>query len=508
MFQRINLSNNKVIFLSLIGLGLIGIFIINYATYWGIGLYGSDSFSYISVARSIAEGYGFVFPASDSGYYPLTHFPPFYSVALALLEVVGFDALVNAKYLNAFLFGFSIFLFGYLIKRTTKSIFFVLFGSILFTISAIFVELYSLAMSEALFIILTLLSFILIYEYINRQKLVILVITSVVLGLASVTRYVGIVNILTGIVVLLLFNRESKLSRRIISTFLLAILSITPIFLWTLRNYSLTATINNRGLDYHPLVIKNYLNAFYTFSMWYLPEKAVLGYEKEIVFITLVFIATIVLIVIGANRNRLKQALAEPGSSIQLIHPLNLIYITYAVCFLLAIFISKTFLDPGTGMTNRIFSPLLLVSLLLIINLLNNFWRSENLLLRTFTILISIYLFVFSINNSLQAIPEIHNNGMGLGRKALHNSQSIRLLSELSRSLQIYNNNPYAVYFYTGQVGSTLNSFSPGENQNREVVIAIFGSPDEFLLQDRFKDNIELLQTDNIASIYLFKPDE
>ena len=157
-------------------------------------------------------------------------------------------------------------------------------------------------------------------------------------------------------------------------------------------------------------------------------------------------------------------------------------------------------------MTNRIFSPFLLISLLLIINLLNNIWKSKVSILRGLVILISIYLFLFSVNNSLQSLPQIHDNGMGLGRKALHNSQSLQLLSELSRTMPVYNNNPYAVYFYTGRVGFSLNSFSPVENQYREVAIAIFGSTDEYLLQDRFLKNIELLNSDNIASVYLFKP--
>ncbi len=159
-------------------------------------------------------------------------------------------------------------------------------------------------------------------------------------------------------------------------------------------------------------------------------------------------------------------------------------------------------------MTNRIFSPLLLISILLIINILHNIWRSKNRIFRAIVILISIYLIVFSVNKSIQDLPAIHDNGMGLGRKALHNSKSLHLLSELSRKMPIYNDNPYAVYFYTGRVGFSLNTFSPVENQHREAAIAIFGSTDEYLLQERFLENIELLQSDNIASVYLFKPNE
>ena len=92
MLNRLSLSSiDRLNSLSLIGMGVIGIFIILYATNWGIGLYGSDSFSYISTARSIADGHWFYFPVSDLGYSPLTHFPPLYSITLSVFEIAGWD---------------------------------------------------------------------------------------------------------------------------------------------------------------------------------------------------------------------------------------------------------------------------------------------------------------------------------------------------------------------------------------------------------------------------------
>ena len=507
--HRIGFSiNDKVIYLLLILLGLIGIFIINYTTYWGIGLYGSDSFSYISVARSLSEGYGFYFPSNDYGYSPLTHFPPMYSITLALFEIIGLDGVISAKYLNAFLFGFSVFLVGYLIKQTTKSVSFILFGSTLLAISAIFAELYSLAMSEALFLSLTLLGFVFLNKYFFWNNWLYLIIASIILGVSALTRYVGIVNIFTGMAVVLIINRDLKLYRRIVSAFILLFISIAPILIWTLRNLLLTNSINNRGIGYHPLVFKNYLNAFHTFFMWYLPDQVVLGNEKVIVFVITILFVLVISYAIFSNRDKLNLSAAGRINLVQLIHPLNLIYIIYAVLYLIAIYISKTFFDPGTGMTNRIFSPLLLVSLLLLINILHNFWRSKRRFLQAITILLSIYLLFFSVNKSLRALPEIHENGMGLGRKALHNSQSLKLLSELSTTMPIYNDNPYAVYFYTGRVGFSLNKFSPEEIQESEAAIAIFGQPEDYLRQERFKENVDLLKSDRIASIFIFKSEQ
>lgn len=43
--------------------------------------------------------------------------------------------------------------------------------------------------------------------------------------------------------------------------------------------------------------------------------------------------------------------------SIKNVHPLNLVYICYAFIYTGVVFFSKTNIDPGTGMSDRIFSP-------------------------------------------------------------------------------------------------------------------------------------------------------
>jgi 4-amino-4-deoxy-L-arabinose transferase-like glycosyltransferase len=508
MRQRIaNLNHwQKTFYLLLISFSIIGILSIFYATIWGIGLYGWDSFSYVSVARSIAMGRGFVYPIEDNYYAPLTHFPPLLSTILASFEIAGIDALRAAKLLNALLFGYSIVLFGLLIKRTINSLLFVALGTFLFTTSAILIELYSLAMSEGLFLTLTLLSFLLLDKYITHNGWFSLIILSIVIGCAALTRYVGIVNIITGILAILLLKKEKRISRKLRDIFLLGAISFTPLLLWTWRNYTLTTTINNRGIEYHPLVLNNYLNAFYTFLNWYLPEDLVIGYEKEVVFISLGIVLVLIIFAYFYTRSHTKYILSSWKSSIRNLHSLNIISVIYVVCYLFAIFISKTFLDPGTGMTNRIFSPVLVISLFLTINLLNYAWKIEIRAIRGIVLLMISYLLIFSTYNTVQSIPEIHRTGMGLGRKALHNSESIQLLSKISDQTPIFNNNPYAVYFYSGRVGNKIKMFSQEGNSHGEAIIAIFGSPEEYKIQEKYSGNILLLQSDNIATIYLYQP--
>lgn len=241
--------------------------------------------------------------------------------------------------------------------------------------------------------------------------------------------------------------------------------------------------------------------------MWFIPVNLVVGYEKEIVIILAIIILALFVLVYFSDRTNSTNIFSFWIFAIRNMHPLNKMYLIYAITYVMAIYFSKTFMDPGTGMTNRIFSPVLMVSMLLIINTLDFFWKKEKRIIRVIVLLVVMYLLYFSISNSRNNISEIHNTGMGLGRKAFHNSKSIQVLDELSDQVPIFNNNPYAVYFYTGKVGFKIKNFSPSENPEGKAIIAIFGSPEEYEIQERYPENIFLINSDNVATIYLYQPD-
>jgi len=170
-----NSVRRNLYYLTLTLLGLIGVAIIIYTTNWGIGLFGRDSFNYISAARNLAKGFGYVFPLANNTVAPITHYPPLLSIILAVFEFLGTDALVAARYLNMLLFGLSTVFTGILIYRTTKSEGFAILGAILFSSVVVFIELHTWALSEPLFLFLTLLGFLLFDKYNNKHKLAALI---------------------------------------------------------------------------------------------------------------------------------------------------------------------------------------------------------------------------------------------------------------------------------------------------------------------------------------------
>lgn len=86
-------------------LGLLGAGVILFLTnLHGVGL-TPDSVSYISTARSLAEGNGFTL---YNGLYYIAQ-PPLYPILLFVIKITKFiDPLISAGYVNAALFGFTV----------------------------------------------------------------------------------------------------------------------------------------------------------------------------------------------------------------------------------------------------------------------------------------------------------------------------------------------------------------------------------------------------------------
>jgi hypothetical protein len=72
-----------------------------------------------------------------------------------------------------------------------------------------------------------------------------------VLGATVLGRYIGVANVLTILIALLLLTKGFSRKLRDMATILF--LGAFPITVWTLRNYLLVEKINNRLIGFHPL---------------------------------------------------------------------------------------------------------------------------------------------------------------------------------------------------------------------------------------------------------------
>ncbi len=217
--------------LALLGAALILARQVNY----GVGLTW-DSIAYISVARHLLEGEGFVERAVKTAY---VLWAPLYPLLLAGASLFIFDPLDVAGSLNAAIFGLTIFVAGWYLRQRIHSRFLVLWTCLAILFALPLAHWASTALSEPPFILFVTLSLLHTDNFLQKGKWASLLWAAVFTALACLTRYIGPALIFT-VLPLLLFQPSIALIEKLKRIGLYAAVSATPICLWLLRNFLLS----------------------------------------------------------------------------------------------------------------------------------------------------------------------------------------------------------------------------------------------------------------------------
>ena len=207
---------------------------------YGVGV-TPDSVSYISTARNLAAGNGFI-QWNGSSY---THAPPLFPLLLALTGIFGPDLADTAGYVNAFLYGLAIFLSSLWLwqhirtrpaptSRTLQT-WILLWAAAVLVLSPSLLRIASYALSEPLFILLTVSALFTFNTFLDIDKRAYLVLAAIFTALACLTRYVGITIPATLLLFLLL--RKDTLSKKTTDTVIYALIVGTSLSVWLLRNF-------------------------------------------------------------------------------------------------------------------------------------------------------------------------------------------------------------------------------------------------------------------------------
>ena len=204
-----------------------------------------DSLIYISVADSLVAGDGITTFSEHSS----ALWPPFYSITIALIGLLGMDSLYAGLLVNAVAFGLVILWTGIWLRQYFGSQLLALSAAIIVMASYSLTWLSSNVLSEPLFICLTLLALAPLGRFIESEddQQSAIVWSAVFAALAAITRYMGITVIMTA-VILILISTRLPLSRRLKYTALYCGISVAPLTLWMIRNWLIIGyPIGNRS---------------------------------------------------------------------------------------------------------------------------------------------------------------------------------------------------------------------------------------------------------------------
>lgn len=431
--------------LSIFLFGIIAYLLMIWITPFGSGV-SPDSTVYIGGAQNLLTGRGF--SLNDN---PITHFPPFYSLFLAIGGVLQSDFVQIARHLNAVIFGINAAMIALAVYLATKrNLAASIIAACFFLSSAPLLELHAWAWSEPLFITFTLSCILLLSRHIVQPDGRFFVASALSLALAITTRYAGLGFLPPALILLVIVSREKSIWSRFCAAFYWFILAITPLGIWLIRNMQAGGTATNRALVYVPADAFPYGYRIYTMlHSFFIPVPLPEGIRP---LIAAIFIVVFIILFVFLSRRlrgytewrRMEVVLS--GTSL-----------LFAGGYIVFLFFSITFFDPSTPVDWRIFSPVLTI---LILGLFSGMWaisqgfEKSSVVHRVFLLFVLISI-LLKTPDAIRSARFIQQNGLGYTSGQWQQSESIAFVRSLPDDVEIYSNGNDVVEFLTGK-----NAFS------------------------------------------------
>jgi hypothetical protein len=422
---------------------LTGIGVVIYSTVWGAVL-SDDSYHYISSARNLLAGEGFTLTP---------HFTPLLPLLLSAIGVFRIDPLISVRWVNAFLFALNIYLTARVIYCLSKSRIFSWLGALFTLISSTLIMIHSSAMSEALFITLTLISLWIFSRGYQKDDWNIPLYTGIFFGLATVTRYIGISLLLAG-GLYWLFEKGKMLRTRIRNAFLFSSVGIFPLLLWIARNELIIGRPTSRMFAVHLLPSSGWISILNTVLLWVIPGRFIHG--KEILWLMGIIIVSVVFLSVRSLSRHKYSALSR---GVEDYSKPAIFILLCMLAYLVVLIVARSFFDDRIPMDERLLSPLLVIGLIFVMWIFTREYKPNQWISISLIILISSVMTVTNLTRSIQMVQSYHEVGRGYSSARDHFSETYAYLRNRP-DVPVYSNAYAAIYFWTGRVTYPIPSSS------------------------------------------------
>jgi 4-amino-4-deoxy-L-arabinose transferase-like glycosyltransferase len=418
----LKLTNQLYFILSAL-LAAVGCFLLFVSLKHGIGI-SPDSVAYIKAASQFRHGGGLAsFP---------NHWPPLYPLMLSALGLFSIDELSVFKLFHSALYGLNIFLIPYLCipKSDNQNIVRLLFSLFLLA-SPQFFLVHQMAWSESPFLTLCFSGLAILHNSPNSTKTI--YISAGLLGLAMLTRYIGIYFIAMGALALLIIA-DGEIYQRLKKSIFYGALAISPSLIYGLFNSLTLGSSTNRSINFHPISVDK-VNSLGTLIInWFAPQ----GHHG--IGLLLVIVAGFIFLIAHIKRPNL----VAKSSRLDL-HK-SWYFLVLAVGYIIFIFISISFFDAYTPIDERIFLPCYIALWAAIFCLLGTNFKP--VLLITLVLVVAI-----GASNMLSASKLISNsiqNGIGYLARGNDSFPILDSAQKFSGSRKVYSNAHDFLFIHRG----------------------------------------------------------
>jgi len=444
----------------LAGFAALAGFIMVYDMEWGPWAF-SDSAAYISAARNLVAGNGLTVPTPDGSLSPLRLHQPLYPLVMSFFLLFDIHPFTTTTVINVASFSLSILLIGVSSYYFSKSKIFSLIIVFLMTWCPFVIENFDGAMSEPLYLFLTLLNFMAVLLFLEKRKNWMLLLAALAVGLSILTRYIGIVNVVGGALMVFVFLNEKTKNRLITALFYSFMSAVLPI-IWLLISGA-TSGIGNRQIIF-PQNLFSVFGNFYqaiiiSFGDW-LPLLKNWQITDEIRFLLIGFLGGFCFISIAIGlwlKSRKKQT--SWGSFERLLYGSVILSLTYVLIF----FATFAFSSLPPDINNRTLIPLFPFFLMVFYGIFFLFPRTH--LEKTISGLSILGIFLVSFwvwyPVSRELLYDRHHNGHGYTSKYYQESTILKAARTLPRDIPWISNEPAFLLLNLDKFPYDLNTLYP-----------------------------------------------
>ena len=502
-------SRNNTVFALLLGLLTVtGAWLLKISTPTGLGL-TDDAISYISAARALLSGQGFTRIWLATGLEPITHWPPLFSALMAgtssILEIAPYR---SARFINILVFGANAGIWGFFGWKMTSSRLAGIFLSILFLSNSTLLRLHAQALSEPLYLLISLLAFLIFSLYYEKENNKLLVLAGILTGLSYLTRYAALSLLATFIVAIFILRPSWK---KRFSSLVYFLAGALPVMLaWMLRNTLVGESATNRAIEWHPITVENTQRGLIAFFRFIAPLREISFplLEKPLLLAIIPSLIAFVLLIWLLPRS-LKYFL-KPKENTQ---PESLSFLTtlYIFIYMGSLLISLSFFDAATPLNDRILSPVYLACLVILIFFIHWMAQQGKITARFIAFGIAIFFLGMAILAQIRTVKDLQESAQGFASWRWRESVVMAAIRDLPADIEIYTNQPPAVYFWTDRPAYRLWDEQPEVLRPGDAVLAIFWpvddeSPEFQAWLDEMTDGLEPIVKSGLGYLYQAQP--
>jgi hypothetical protein len=360
---------------------------------------------------------------------------------LSGFELLSIDLVVAARWINAVALALSVLVLGLLILRLTDQWPFAVLGALILLTSSEFLTIHTWAMSDPLYIALSLLAMLLTGHYLVGRGWGVLLAAAAVASAAYLARYTGLALVAT-LALTLAVIPGARRARRWREVGLVLAVGLIPIGLWFARNVRLTGQFAGRSLGWSGADASAAVTQTAAVILnWLMPVRVVDWLQARPSFLAAAALTGLLGVLLGVGL--MIRARSHPQSSRR---PFLMVLLgVYTVTFLGLMAFSVFFSRPGADLDGRTLSPLYPVLLALVIALLAWLWSSRVLWIRVVVVIVVVGFLGEKVLTSYREIQGPMRRPLGYASAAWQDSPTIATLVELSPDL-VYTDDIAAVY--------------------------------------------------------------